>query len=101
MIAGAALTLQIRSRDVVHITVASLLKLLALPLAAGLIATLFGIHPVARDSIIIICALPTAPSAYVLASRLGGDARLMASITGAQTVLTLATVPLLLSWVTA
>ena len=46
--------------------------------------------------IILITAVPTAPSATVLASRMGGDTRLMAAITGVQTVLAIVTIPLLL-----
>jgi hypothetical protein len=36
---------------------------------------------------VMFAALPTAPSAYILAQQLGGDVRLMAAITTLQTVL--------------
>ncbi len=98
LVTGAGLVLRFHGHDAVQITIASLLKLLALPVGAALLATAFGVPPVVRDSIVVICALPTAPSAYVLATRLGGDTRLMASVTGVQTVLAMATLPLILAW---
>ncbi|WP_328412106.1 AEC family transporter [Nocardia sp. NBC_00403] len=96
--AGAAITLRLRLRDVLDIGTASLLKLVALPLAAGALAHALGVTGAALASIVIICALPTAPSAYVLATRMGGDSRLMASITGVQTILATATLPAVLAF---
>ncbi|MGW4772456.1 AEC family transporter [Nocardia sp. NPDC004278] len=95
--AGAALTLRFRLRDALDIGMASILKLVALPLAAGAIARTVGVTGAALASVVIICALPTAPSAYILATRMGGDSRLMASITGVQTILATATLPAVLT----
>ncbi|MEU0506470.1 AEC family transporter [Nocardia sp. NPDC005998] len=95
--AGAAITLQFRLRDALDIGMASMLKLVALPLAAGAIAHTVGVTGAALASVVIICALPTAPSAYILATRMGGDSRLMASITGVQTILATATLPAVLT----
>lgn len=92
---GAALTLTLRRGDVLDIALTAGLKLLALPFAAGAIAHALGVGGALLTSIVLICAVPTAPSAYVLATRMGGDARLMASITGAQTLLAIVTLPLL------
>ncbi|MEU8265384.1 AEC family transporter [Micromonospora sp. NPDC048999] len=91
--AGAAITFRLRRRDVLDILSASALKLIALPLAAVAIATALGASGATLTSIAIICAAPTARSAYVLATRMGGDTHLMASITGAQTLLSIATLP--------
>ncbi|WP_285362847.1 MULTISPECIES: AEC family transporter [unclassified Microbacterium] len=96
MVAGAALRFTFRPRDLVDVGTAVLLKLLALPLAAMSIALAFGITGATLTSIILITAVPTAPSATVLASRMGGDTRLVAAITGIQTVLAVATIPMLL-----
>jgi hypothetical protein len=101
LVAGAAISLRLRIRDGLDIALASVLKLTALPLAAAGIAIALGVTGVALTSIVLICALPTAPSAYVLASRMGGDERLMASITGVQTILSIGTLPLMISIVTA
>ncbi|NDK91051.1 AEC family transporter [Gordonia desulfuricans] len=96
LVAGAAITVRIGLRDSIDIVLTAALKLVALPLAGAAIASAFGVTATALAAIVIICAVPTAPSAYILARRMGGDARLMASITGAQTVLSVATLPLVL-----
>ena len=96
MVAGAALRFTFRPRDLIDVGTAALLNLVALPLAAMSIALAFGVTGATLTSIILITAVPTAPSATVLASRMGGDTRLMAAITGVQTVLAVATIPLLL-----
>ncbi|WP_427135309.1 AEC family transporter [Pseudarthrobacter sp. S9] len=96
LIAGAALHFSFRKRDPVDIGLAVILKLILLPLSAAAIAIPLGTTGATLTSIVLICAIPTAPSAYVLASKMGGDTRLMASITGAQTVLAAATLPAVL-----
>lgn len=98
LIAGAALHFTFRKRDTLDISVAAVLKLVVLPLAAAGIAIPLGVTGAALASIVLICAVPTAPSAYVLASRMGGDTRLMASITGVQTILAVATLPAVLAF---
>jgi len=44
-----------------------------------------------------LAALPTATSSYILARQLGGDAPLMAAIVSGQTLLAVATIPLILA----
>ncbi len=73
------------------------MKLAALPLLAMALA--LGMSGAALTSVGLISAVPTAPSAYVLALRMGGDTRLMAAITGTQTVLAIVTIPLMLALV--
>ncbi|GAB3267204.1 AEC family transporter [Kineosporia babensis] len=97
LVAGAAITFQLRARDTFDIGAAALLKLVALPSAAAALATTLGVSGATLASIVIICALPTAPSSYVLAGRMGGDTRLMASITGVQTILAVVTLPLIIT----
>jgi hypothetical protein len=46
---------------------------------------------------VLFNALPTAPTAYILAKQLGGDASLMASLITWQTLVSLITLPVLLS----
>lgn len=101
LVAGAAITLRVRLRDGLDITIASTIKLIALPLAAAALVSVLGLTAAALTAVVLICAVPTAPSAYILAGRMGGDAQLMASITGAQTVLSTATLPLVLHLTTA
>ncbi len=96
LVAGAAISFQFRARDVLDIGVATLLKLMILPLAATAIAHALQVEGVLLSVIVLITAVPTAPSATVLAGRMGGDVRLIASITAAQTILAVVTLPLAL-----
>ncbi|NCL76989.1 hypothetical protein AIIKEEIJ_04476 [Rhodococcus sp. YH1] len=101
LVAGAAITLRVRLRDGLDITIASTIKLVALPLSAAALASALGLTAAALTAVVLICAVPTAPSAYILARRMGGDSQLMASIPGAQTFLSVVTLPLILHLTTA
>ncbi|WP_251976007.1 AEC family transporter [Salinicola avicenniae] len=79
----------------------SLLKLVAMPLLVVVLARLCGLAGVERDVALLFAALPTATSAYILARQLGGDAELMAAIITGQTLLAMASLPLLLKLVGA
>lgn len=100
LVAGAAISVRVRKRDAIDLTLASVVKLIVLPVATATIASALGVSGVLLVSIVIASALPTASSAYILASRMGGDTRVMASISGVQTVLSTATLPLMLSLLT-
>lgn len=91
--AGAAIRFDARWRDLLDISLASVLKLVAVPWAAASIAIAMGISGTPLAAIVLITAVPTAPSATVLAARMGGDTRLMASITAVQTILSVITLP--------
>jgi malonate transporter len=78
----------------------SIVKLLLAPALAFALCLLFGLVSPYREAVILIAALPTAPSAYILSRQLGGDSSLMATITTLQTVLAIGTVPLALSLLT-
>jgi malonate transporter len=97
LVAGASMVVGLRRTDVPHIALASILKLGVLPLAAVGIAAALGVRGVALDSVIIICAVPTAPSAYILAARMGGNTQLMSSITAVQTLVAVVSLPLVLT----
>lgn len=96
LVAGAAVTLRIDRRDVLHIAVTSALKLAVLPIGVGALASTLSISGVMLASVVVITAIPTPPTTYVLASRMGGDTRLMASLIGSQTVLAMLTLPVIL-----
>ena len=99
LIAGAALNIDFRRRDTADIAWVSALKLVVLPLATAAIAIPLGVSGPILSSVVLICAIPTAPSASVLAGRMGGDVQLMATITGVQTLLALGTLPAVLKLV--
>lgn len=78
------------------IAVSALGKLLLMPALAWLICWALGAAPLATAAAVLFHSAPTAPSAYILARRLGGDAELMGAILTAQTMLAALTMPLVL-----
>ena len=76
----------------------SLVKLLLFPLIMLLICWLFVNSAEVARVLILFSTLPTASTAYVLARQLGGDAPMMAAIITAQTLLSMLTMPLILSF---
>lgn len=94
---GAGLQLKgLRSASVPFLAATSL-KLLVFPLIAAMLAWLVGVEGVLLQVTVLLAALPTASSAYILARQLGGDAPLMAGIISGQTLLAILTMPLMLS----
>jgi hypothetical protein len=69
-------------------------KLMALPLAALLIGRWLGLPLLQLQIAVLFGALPTASSAFVLAARMGGNAPFVAFIISAQTLLSIATLPM-------
>ena len=93
---GASLDLgNARARPAPVLT-AMLLKLAVMPLIVAGGATLLGVTAAAKTAALICAAVPGAPSSYILARQLGGDAPLMANITTAQTLAAMVTMPLML-----
>jgi len=95
---GVGLDLRMLQRGGRGLWLASGFKLLLYPLLLLLLASLIGIPAEAQRVLLLFALLPTAPSAYILARQLGGDAPLMAAIITLQTLLAMLTMPLLLGW---
>jgi malonate transporter len=76
---------------------ATVLKLLILPLFMYLALRAFGVSGTPAAVAIICSAVPTGSGAYVLARQMGGDAPLVANILTAQVVCAAATIPLILA----
>ncbi|MGJ5038462.1 MULTISPECIES: AEC family transporter [unclassified Bradyrhizobium] len=74
------------------------LKLVLMPLLAIGLAGWFGVTSPSLVVVAICAAVPTSPSAYVLAKQMGGDAPLLAQIISLQTVLAALTMPLAIAW---
>ena len=72
------------------------LRLAAMPLAAMMMAQAFGLGQTATLVLVVFSAVPTAPTAYVLTRKMGGDGTLMAGLVTAQTLAAMASVPLVL-----
>jgi hypothetical protein len=95
---GAGLRLEGLARPGL-LAAASALKLVALPaLAAGLC---WVMQPGRLETAVLVtfAALPGAPTAYILARQLGGDAPLIAAIVTVETAAALITLPAVLVWV--
>ncbi|WP_448712133.1 AEC family transporter [Microbacterium profundi] len=99
IVAGAGIVLTFDFKESLAVLFTVVVKLLVLPAAAVLLARTMGLHGLEVTMIALVCALPTGPGTYMLAMRMGGDAKLMASITGVQTLVSAATIPLILTLV--
>lgn len=74
-------------------------KLLAVPALAFGLGSWLRLPPLQLQMAVMFCALPTASSAYVLASRLGGNGSFVAFLVSVGTMLSALSLPLWLSLV--
>ena len=95
---GFALDLNSIKEAKLELVISSVLKLLIMPLIMLALGRLFDLDTLLLSIVVIFAAMPTAPSAFILARQLGGDTRLMASIITLQTLLSLLSVSLLLGF---
>ncbi|MGN6390261.1 MAG: AEC family transporter [Burkholderiaceae bacterium] len=72
-------------------------KLLALPALALFLGRWAGLSPLQLQVAVMFCALPTASSAYVLATRMGGNGTMVAFLISSGTLLSVITLPIWLS----
>ncbi len=94
--AGAGLRFEAVVGGKRSMVVASTLHLVVLPLAALFFARLWGADQAARLTAVIYTAVPVSVSSFILARQMGGDHRLMAKIITFQTVISMATLPVVL-----
>ena len=97
MTVGAGLQLKALRGASAPFLVATGLKLLVFPVLVVALAGGLGLEGLLVKVAVLLAALPTATSAYILARQLGGDAPLMAGIISGQTLLALVSIPLMLS----
>lgn len=95
---GAGLQFRAITSSKKDLAIASVLKLMVLPLVTAALGMWLGLSGDALFIAVLFTALPTAPSAYILARQLGGDTTLMASIITIQTALAAVTLPIVLSF---
>jgi len=93
---GAALNLRAISGKLTTLAFSSAYKLILLPCLFLVIGNLLGLSTLALSTIIVLGALPTATASYILARQLGGDSTLMSGIISAQTLLAMASMPLII-----
>ncbi|NMT64650.1 AEC family transporter [Marinobacter orientalis] len=96
MTVGAGLQLKALRGASMPFLVSSAAKLVGFPLLTAGLAMLLGMEGLMVQVAVLLAALPTATSSYILARQLGGDASLMAGIISGQTLLAMVTIPLLL-----
>lgn len=96
LLVGSGLRIEDMARPTPPMVLIVTLKLAVLPLLATTGARLFGISGPDLGVIIIAAAVPTSGAAYILSRQLGGDARLMANIITTETLLSAATLPVML-----
>src|SRR5690606_6798621 len=96
---GASLTLSLAQRKgTLPIGIATItIRLMILPLVALAIMQLLHLPIAERQTLLLFSMLPTASAAYVLATRMGGDGRLVALVMTSTTVLSAITIPFWLS----
>ncbi len=73
-------------------------KLLALPVIAAVVGGLLDLEGLNYRVVVLFAALPTASSAYILATRMGGDGRSVAWLISATTLGSMLTLPLWAAW---
>ncbi len=74
----------------------AVVKLMALPGITAVLCGLMKLEPLESGVLILFAALPGAPSSYILARQMGGDAAFMATIVTLETGLSLVTLPVIL-----
>ncbi|WP_409188361.1 AEC family transporter [Bradyrhizobium sp. RDM4] len=99
LVTGAGLQLKGLLRASVSATLGVALKLVLMPALALTLAAWFGLSGDSLAIVAICAAVPTSPSAYVLARQMGGDALLLAQIITLQTILAAVTMPIAIALV--
>ncbi len=96
---GAGLVLRYSDWLSYPILLSTVFKLLIAPLLAFSLGHLFGLDVISLQVLVLLFAMPTAISAYILAGQLGGDQATMAKIITIQTLVSAATLSLILIWI--
>ncbi len=95
MAVGAALArVEARLPTFQQFAAAGIVKFIVVPGAVLLASFALGLPALAQAVVVLLNAMPTAPSAYILARQLGGDHSLMASLITTQTLFACVILPL-------
>ena len=90
---GAALEWKNVGKNAGLIGYFTVVKLIAMPVATIVTARALGVTGVFLDMVVLLSALPTATSAYVLAVRMGGDGALVAQGVSVSTLFGMLAIP--------
>lgn len=94
---GAGLSLDKLSQGMTLNIYSSLMQMMLKPMIAFLMITATGLAPEFGVLVFLMMATPTAPSSYILARKLGGDAPAMASMIAFQTCVGFGTLLIMLT----
>jgi malonate transporter len=94
---GAGLDLKGLRKPGPRLGIATVLRLIGMPVLAYMWCGLFGVTDIGLTTAVLACAVPTASASYILARKMGGNANLMAEIITLQTVLAMITLPIALT----
>jgi malonate transporter and related proteins len=97
LVTGAGLHLEGLLRPSAGAILGVVFKLLLMPALAVALAIAFGLSGPNLVIVTACAAVPTSPSAYVLARQMGGDAPLLAQIITLQTIVAAITMPVLIA----
>jgi malonate transporter and related proteins len=100
LLVGAGLDVKRLARPTPALALATLLKLIVMPIGVAMLAQVVGLSGTALAVAVISAAVPSASASYILARQMGGDAALMAQILTTQNVAALLTLPLALELLT-
>lgn len=93
---GAALQPRELSAQLGPLVGNSIVRLLLMPLLAWAVTRYLGLPSMESAVVVVFFAIPAATASYVLTRQLGGDAQLMAGVLTLQTLLAIASLPLIL-----
>ena len=91
---GAGLRLHAAFSRHLEIACAVLVKLLVMPALTYVLCLSVGLQILETAVLVLFAALPGAPSSYILARQMGGDAELMAAIITVETALSMLSLPI-------
>jgi malonate transporter len=94
---GAGLRISGITENKWMVTYLTTIKLVLIPAAAFLLGTWAGLPALQLQIVVLFCALPTASSAYILSTQMGGNGPITAFLISLGTVLSIATIPVWLS----
>lgn len=96
MTVGAGLQLKALRQASASFIASSVVKLIVFPVVTAMLCLALDVTATMAQVAVLLAALPTASSAFILARQLGGDAPLMAAIISGQTLLAMLTMPVVL-----
>ena len=94
---GAAIDFKLLRSVKSEIIISSFFKLIFFPLTVLALGVAFNLEKSILAILVLFTAVPTAPTAYILAKQFNGNARLMAIIIMAQTLAAIVSMPLILT----